>query len=112
MEGAKRPLPGGSANIRRISLCVRGPEELVKYPYNTISRPCAGIGAGGESLRGGVARKETGMVSKVRPVPQGYEAAIPALVVCDAAGPIEFYKQAFGANATMPLQTPVLHTPH
>ena len=32
-----------------------------------------------------------------KPIPDGYEAAIPYLSVLNAAGAIEFYKRAFGA---------------
>jgi PhnB protein len=34
----------------------------------------------------------------VKPIPEGYEAVTPYLVVNDAAGAIEFYKQALGAT--------------
>ena len=33
-----------------------------------------------------------------KPIPEGYEAAIPYLSVVDAAGAIEFYRRAFGAT--------------
>ena len=34
----------------------------------------------------------------VKPVPEGYHTITPHLIVRDAAGAIEFYKQAFGAK--------------
>jgi PhnB protein len=34
----------------------------------------------------------------VKPIPDGYEAAIPYLSVSDAAAAIEFYKRVFGAT--------------
>src|SRR2546423_11264312 len=38
------------------------------------------------------------MSSKVRPIPEGYHAVTPYLIVNDGARAIEFYKQAFGAT--------------
>jgi PhnB protein len=37
----------------------------------------------------------------IKPIPDGYEAAIPYLSVVDAAAAIEFYKRAFGATERM-----------
>ena len=34
----------------------------------------------------------------VKPIPEGYHSVTPYLVVDDAAGAIEFYRQAFGAE--------------
>ncbi len=34
----------------------------------------------------------------VQPIPEGYPSVIPTLALDDAAGAIEFYKQAFGAR--------------
>ena len=36
--------------------------------------------------------------SGVRPIPEGFHRLTPSLTVNDAAGAIEFYKQAFGAT--------------
>ena len=36
--------------------------------------------------------------SGVRPIPEGFHSLTPSLTVHDAAGAIEFYKQAFGAT--------------
>lgn len=41
------------------------------------------------------------MPSKVKAIPEGYEAVIPYLVVRDGAGAIDFYKKAFGATEIM-----------
>jgi PhnB protein len=37
------------------------------------------------------------MMSKVKPIPDGYHTATPYLIADDAARAIEFYKKAFGA---------------
>jgi PhnB protein len=42
----------------------------------------------------------------VRPIPEGYEAAIPYLSVVNAAAAIEFYKRAFGATELMRMAGP------
>ena len=42
----------------------------------------------------------------VKPIPDGYHAVTPYLVVKGAADAIEFYKQAFGASETMRLNGP------
>ena len=41
------------------------------------------------------------MSTKVKAIPEGYEAVIPYLVVRDGAGAIEFYKKIFGATEIM-----------
>jgi PhnB protein len=41
-----------------------------------------------------------------RPIPQGYEAAIPYLSVLNAAAAIDFYKKAFGATELMRMAGP------
>ncbi len=46
------------------------------------------------------------MVSKVKPVPEGYHTATPYLVVRGAAKAIEFYKNAFGATELMRMAGP------
>jgi len=46
------------------------------------------------------------MVSKVKPVPEGYHTATPYLVVSGAAKAIEFYKNAFGATELMRMAGP------
>ncbi len=42
----------------------------------------------------------------VKPIPDGYESAIPYLAVVDAAGAIEFYQRAFGATELMRMARP------
>ena len=42
----------------------------------------------------------------VKPIPDGYEAAIPYLSVVNAAAAIEFYKRAFGATELMRMAGP------
>ena len=42
----------------------------------------------------------------VKPIPEGYPSVIPTLAVDDAAGAIEFYKQAFGARERMRMPAP------
>src|SRR2546426_8899956 len=46
------------------------------------------------------------MASKVKPVPEGFEGAVPYLCCRDAARAIEFYKRAFGATEVMRLAEP------
>ena len=41
------------------------------------------------------------MTAPVKPIPEGYEAVTPYLVVKDAARAIDFYKEAFGATELM-----------
>ena len=41
------------------------------------------------------------MPGKVKPVPDGYHAVTPYLIVKGAAQAIEFYKKAFGAKEVM-----------
>ncbi len=36
-----------------------------------------------------------------RPIPQGFEAAVPMLIIRDSAKALPFYKRAFGAEETM-----------
>ncbi|MFY9556642.1 MAG: VOC family protein [Blastocatellia bacterium] len=38
------------------------------------------------------------MPNKVKPIPDGYHTATPYLIIKDAAGAIEFYKEVFGAT--------------
>ena len=42
----------------------------------------------------------------VKAIPDGYNGAIPAMAVRDAAGAIEFYKKAFGATESLRLTDP------
>jgi PhnB protein len=42
----------------------------------------------------------------VKPIPEGYHSVTPYLVVEDAAGAIDFYKQAFGAEEQMRMPGP------
>jgi len=46
------------------------------------------------------------MPAKVKPIPQGFHTATPYLTLNDAAGAIEFYKKAFGANEIMRMDAP------
>jgi PhnB protein len=46
------------------------------------------------------------MAGKAKPIPEGRECAIPYLIVKDAAGAIDFYKQAFGAAEVMRFTDP------
>jgi PhnB protein len=46
------------------------------------------------------------MSDKVKPIPEGYGAVTPYLIVDGAARAIEFYKQAFGAEETFRMEAP------
>lgn len=46
------------------------------------------------------------MSSEVKPIPEGYQSAIPSLAIKDAVHAIEFYKKAFGATEEMCLAYP------
>jgi PhnB protein len=46
------------------------------------------------------------MTERVKPIPDGYHAVTPMLVVNDAARAIEFYKSAFGAVERMRMAGP------
>jgi PhnB protein len=46
------------------------------------------------------------MASKVKPIPDDYQSAIPYLCVKDAAAAIEFYKKAFGAIEVLRIPDP------
>jgi len=46
------------------------------------------------------------MANKVNPIPEGYHAVTPYLVVDDAAKAIEFYQKAFAAQAGVRLDMP------
>jgi PhnB protein len=50
--------------------------------------------------------KERIVSDKVKPIPDGYHALTPYLVMHDAARAIEFYKEAFGATEVMRLDSP------
>jgi PhnB protein len=45
-------------------------------------------------------------MSKPKPIPDGYETAIPYLTVSDGNAAIEFYKKAFGAKEVMRMPGP------
>jgi PhnB protein len=45
--------------------------------------------------------KEEIMIGTVKPIPDGYHTATPYLIFNDAAGAIDFYKRAFGAQELM-----------
>ena len=46
------------------------------------------------------------MASKVKPIPAGYSAVTPYLILGDAARAIDFYKQVFGAAETLRMPAP------
>ncbi|MGO9567002.1 MAG: VOC family protein [Desulfomonilaceae bacterium] len=46
------------------------------------------------------------MASQTRQIPEGFHTVTPYLVVSDAAGAIDFYKQAFGAEELFRLEGP------
>ena len=46
------------------------------------------------------------MSTSVKPIPDGYQAVIPYLVVSDAEAVIDFAKAAFGAEEIMRMQNP------
>ena len=46
------------------------------------------------------------MSTKVKPIPDGYEGAMPYLICKGAAKAIEFYKKAFGASEIMRMEGP------
>jgi PhnB protein len=46
------------------------------------------------------------MAAKVKAIPSGYEGALPYLCVRDAAGALDFYKRAFGAEELMRFPMP------
>jgi PhnB protein len=46
------------------------------------------------------------MTNKVRPIPEGYHAVTPYLIVDDAARALEFYEQAFGATELFRMNGP------
>jgi PhnB protein len=47
-----------------------------------------------------------GNMSNVKPIPEGYHAVTPFLVLKDAHRAIEFYKRAFGAEERFRMPTP------
>lgn len=46
------------------------------------------------------------MISKAKPIPEGFHSVTPYLCVSDAAGALEFYKKAFGATELMRMPDP------
>jgi len=46
------------------------------------------------------------MTSKVKPIPEGYAALTPYLILNGAAAAIDFYKKAFGAKEVMRMPGP------
>src|SRR5207244_695026 len=46
------------------------------------------------------------MISRVKPIPDGYPAVTPYLIVADGAGAIAFYERAFGAAVRLRLAQP------
>ena len=57
-------------------------------------------------LKADLRRSAPATTIAVRPIPQGYHAATPCLVVSDPPRAIEFYEQAFGAHELMRLADP------
>lgn len=45
-------------------------------------------------------------MKKIAPIPEGYHSITPYLIVHDASGAIQFYKQAFNAKEVMRLKSP------
>lgn len=45
-------------------------------------------------------------MSKVQPIPPGYSAVLPYLVIKNAAAALDFYQNAFGAETLMCMQMP------
>ena len=46
------------------------------------------------------------MSDKVKPIPEGFHSVTPYLCVNDAAGALDFYKRAFGAEERMRMEAP------
>ena len=46
------------------------------------------------------------MPAKPKPIPQGFHSVTPYMTLNDAAGAIEFYKRAFGAQEVMRMEAP------
>lgn len=46
------------------------------------------------------------MTNKVNPIPEGYHSVTPYLVLRNAAGAIDFYKEAFGAQELFRMPAP------
>ena len=46
------------------------------------------------------------MSGKVKAIPEGYEGAMPYLIIKGAANALEFYKKAFGATEVMRIPAP------
>jgi PhnB protein len=46
------------------------------------------------------------MISKIKPIPEGYHTATPYLIVNDASRAIDFYKKAFGATELVRMPGP------
>ena len=46
------------------------------------------------------------MAHHAKPIPEGYHAVTPHLIVSDAARAIEFYKRAFGAQEISRMEGP------
>jgi PhnB protein len=51
-------------------------------------------------------RRGRSIMSKVKPIPEGYHTATAYLIIKDAARAIEFYKKAFGATELMRMTQP------
>lgn len=57
-----------------------------------------GAGRGAAAMEGQEMKPARKTVKGVQPIPEGYHTITPTCVVRDAAGAIEFYKRAFGAE--------------
>ncbi len=53
-----------------------------------------------------------GRVPAVKPIPDGYSAVTPYLIVADGAAAIAFYERAFGATVRLCLAQPNGHIGH
>src|SRR5439155_13981458 len=51
-------------------------------------------------------RQEDLVMTKAKPIPDGYHTATPYLIADDAAKAIEFYKKAFGASEKLRIPAP------
>jgi PhnB protein len=87
----------GSANGNSIFLRSSNLEDQQVHPQNSPKRPAAEWALQPEVLF---------MPKAVRPIPEGYHAITPYLVVKDAARALDFYRRAFGAKEIMRMDGP------
>jgi PhnB protein len=62
------------------------------------------VGLPRPSAAGALERRET--MARVKPIPEGYEAAIPYLCVKGGSDAIDFYRRAFGATEKYRMEDP------